>query len=54
MKTYLVETESGLIQEELIHYDDALEVAVWMTHQYETKVIIRDYLGDIIKVLSWA
>ncbi len=40
MQTYLVTTESGLVQEELIHYDDAEEVAQWMSAQYETDVLI--------------
>lgn len=51
MKTYLVETESGFICEELIHLQDALEVGEHMAMSLETRIIVRDYLGDIVKVI---
>lgn len=39
MREFLVETESGLIQESgLIHYEDAIEVAQHMAQEYQTSV----------------
>jgi hypothetical protein len=43
MQIYLVQTKSGLIQEELINEKDAHDVAQWMVNEYETDVdIIKD------------
>lgn len=38
MDTYLVQTVSGMVQEELIHYKDAIDVAQWMVLEYATDV----------------
>jgi len=57
MKTYLVETESGFIHEELIHLQDAIEVGEHFAMSYGARVIIRaysgdgDYVGNIVKVI---
>jgi hypothetical protein len=52
MQTYLVTTESGFVQEELIHYKDALEVAQWMSEEYETDVMIyRD--NELITTITF-
>jgi hypothetical protein len=53
MQTYLVTTESGFIQEELIHHKDALEVAECMSKDYQTDVMVyRD--NELIKTVTFA
>lgn len=52
MLTYLVTTESGLIQDELVQYVDALEVAQCMSEEYETDVMIyRD--NELINTITF-
>jgi hypothetical protein len=52
MQTYLVTTESGFIQEELVHHKDAQEVAQWMSKEYETDVMVyRD--NELIKTVTF-
>jgi hypothetical protein len=53
MQTYLVTTESGFIQEELVHHKDALEVAQWMSKEYETDVMVYRN-NELINTITFA